>query len=180
VNLSPRSSRPPAKGNRERPNNSTYQRSGTLWEGRYKASVIESERYHLMCSRYIELNPVRSAMVADPADYPWSSYHWHAPGKSDPLITAHAAYLALGSTNEECHQAYRGLFRDQLDPARLQEIRESLNQCRVLGSECFKWKWGRRTISLQGQTEANVGRRLVGEARGRRRKIRPATHENVL
>lgn len=118
--------------------NSTYQRSGTLWEGRYKASVIESEPYLLMCSRYVELNPVRSGMVADPADYPWSSYHCHALGKADPLITDHAAYLALGSTSEERHQAYRGLFRDQLVPAGLQEIRESLNQCRVLGSERFK------------------------------------------
>ena len=86
--------------------NSTYQRSGTLWEGRYKVSVIESERYLLMCSRYIELNPVRSGMVADPADYPWSSYPWHALSKSDPLITDHSAYLALGRTNEERHEAY--------------------------------------------------------------------------
>ncbi|MFQ5802395.1 MAG: transposase [Candidatus Methylomirabilales bacterium] len=118
--------------------NSTYQRSGTLWEGRYKASVVESETYVLLCSRYIELNPVRSKLVADPAEYPWSSYHWHALGTSDPVITDHAAYLALGSTDEERHEAYRGLFRDQFNPARLQEIRESLNQCRVLGSERFK------------------------------------------
>jgi putative transposase len=118
--------------------NSTYQRSGTLWEGRYKASVVESETYVLLCSRYIELNPVRSNLVTDPAEYPWSSYQWHALGKSDPLITDHPAYLALGHTDEERHEAYRGLFRDQVDPARLQEIRESLNQCRVLGSERFK------------------------------------------
>lgn len=118
--------------------NSTYQRSGTLWEGRYKACVVESEAYLLACSRYIELNPVRSKLVADPANYPWSSYHWHALGKSDPLITDHAVYLALGSTNEERRQAYCRLLRDHLDPARLQEIRESLNQCRVLGSERFK------------------------------------------
>jgi putative transposase len=72
--------------------NSTYQRSGTLWEGRYKASVVESETYVLLCSRYIELNPVRSNLVTDPAEYPWSSYQWHALGKSDPLITDHPAY----------------------------------------------------------------------------------------
>ena len=118
--------------------NAAYQRSGTLWEGRYKASVIESESYLLMCSRYIELNPVRSKLVANPAEYPWSSYHWHALGKSDPLLTDHAVYLALGRTNEERHEAYRELFHDPLDPARLQGLRESLNQCRVLGSERFK------------------------------------------
>ena len=118
--------------------NATYQRSGTLWEGRYKASVIESESYLLMCLRYIELNPVRSNLVADPAEYLWSSYPWHALGKSDPLITDHSVYLALGRTKEERHEAYRGLFRDPLDPARLQEIRESVNQCRVLGGERFK------------------------------------------
>ena len=118
--------------------NATYRRSGTLWEGRYKASVVESETYLLVCSRYIELNPVRSKLVADPADYPWSSYRWHALGKSNPLITDHSAYLALGPTHEARHQAYWGLVRDRLDPAWLQEIRETVNQCRVLGSERFK------------------------------------------
>jgi putative transposase len=143
--------------------NATYQRSGTLWEGRYKASVIESESYLLMCSGYIELSPVRSKLVADPAAYPWSSYQWHALGKDDPLITDHAAYLALGSTDEERHQAYRAFFRDQLDSARLSEIRESLNQCRVLGSERFK-----------DEIEAALSRRVRPGKSGRpRAKVEP-------
>ena len=143
--------------------NATYRRSGTLWEGRYKASVVESERYLLLCSRYIELNPVRSGLVADPADYPWSSYPWHAFGKNNLLITDHRAYLALGGTTEERHQAYRELLRDQLDPARLQEIRESVNRCRVLGSERFK-----------DEIEAALLRRVrPGKAGRPKRKVEP-------
>lgn len=143
--------------------NATYRRSGTLWEGRYKASVVESETYLLICSRYIEFNPVRSGLVADPAEYPWSSYHWHALGKRNPLITDHSAYLALGATHEERQQAYRGLFRDQLDPARLQEIREGLNQCRVLGSERFK-----------DEIEALLSRRVRPRKAGRpRTRVEP-------
>jgi len=92
--------------------NSTYQRSGTLWEGRYKASLVESEIYLLTCSRYIELNPVRANLVTDPAEYSWSSYQWYALGKSDPLITDHAVYLELGRTDEERRKAYRELFHD--------------------------------------------------------------------
>lgn len=118
--------------------NGTYHRSGTLWEGRYKASLVDAEAYLLTCSRYIELNPVRANLVTDPADYPWSSYQWHGLGKKDSVISDHPLYLALGRTDHERHATYRELFRDSLDQAILQEIRESGNQCRVLGSERFK------------------------------------------
>jgi len=73
--------------------NHVYRRTGTLWEGRYKASLIDSERYLLACYRYIELNPVRAAMVASPAQYRWSSYRCNAVGKTDTLITPHVQYL---------------------------------------------------------------------------------------
>lgn len=63
--------------------NKTYRRSGTLWESRYKASLVDAENYLLACYRYIELNPVRANMVVHPGDYPWSSYRAHAYGEQD-------------------------------------------------------------------------------------------------
>jgi putative transposase len=90
--------------------NQRYQRTGTLWEGRFKSELVDSELYLLQVSRYIELNPVRAFMVADPADYPWSSYQANALGKSIQLLTPHPCYLALGATAAERQRNYRGLF----------------------------------------------------------------------
>jgi putative transposase len=118
--------------------NTTYQRTGTLWEGRYRASLVEAEAYLLACYRYIELNPLRAGMVQDPVEYPWSSYRWHALGQPDPIITDHALYMALGSTPQERLMAYRALCQDHLHASLLQEIRTTLHQSRVLGTERFK------------------------------------------
>jgi putative transposase len=84
--------------------NSVYQRSGTLWEGRYKSSVIDPERYLLTCCRYIEFNPVRAGIVEAPADYPWSSYGTHAYGRPDDLLREHSCYLDLGKDNRAPHK----------------------------------------------------------------------------
>jgi putative transposase len=118
--------------------NTTYQRTGTLWEGRYRASLIEAESYLLTCYRYIELNPVRAGMVRDPAAYPWSSYRWHALGHPDPVIRDHALYLALGRTGQERHTAYGALCQEQLHASLLREIRAAIHPGRVLGTERFK------------------------------------------
>ena len=118
--------------------NRLYQRSGTLWEGRYKASLVESERYLLTCYRYIELNPVRAGMVQHPGDYPWSSYLTHAQGKPNPIVTDHGEYLRLGQSPEQRQHAYRALFQYQIEPDQVHGIRAALNQCRVLGGERFK------------------------------------------
>ena len=91
--------------------NYTYKRSGTLWEGRYKSSLIDSERYLLTCYRYIELNPVRAGMVKGAGDYKWSSYAAHALGQANELIQDHSCYLALGQTEETRRTAYQALFR---------------------------------------------------------------------
>lgn len=80
--------------------NQRYSRVGTLWQGRYRATVIDSEKYFLTCSRYIELNPLRAGMVERPDQYVWSSYVHHAGIKSDPYITDHPLYWALGNTPE--------------------------------------------------------------------------------
>jgi putative transposase len=118
--------------------NATYRRTGTLWEGRFKSSLVESERYVLTCMRYIELNPVRAGLVADPGAYPWSSYRHHAVGTPDRLLHDHAMYTALGATAEaRCH-AYQALVPGGLVPADLHAIRDHVNTGRVLGSARFQ------------------------------------------
>ena len=95
--------------------NTTYRRSGSLWEGRYRSTVIDAEAYLLTCMRYIELNPVRAqSMVEHPADYPWSSYRGNALGAEDALLAPHELYRRLGRSAEERQSSYRQLFRGQL------------------------------------------------------------------
>lgn len=118
--------------------NHVYRRSGALWEGRYKAAVIDSACYLLMCYRYIELNPVRSGVVADPAQYPWSSYRAHALSEDNPLLLDHALYQALGWTTTERCTAYRALFGSAIDDEAVAAIREALRTGWVLGNDRFK------------------------------------------
>ncbi|MDD2893356.1 MAG: transposase [Halothiobacillaceae bacterium] len=118
--------------------NFVYRRSGTLWEGRFKSSLVDQEQYLLTCYRYIELNPVRANMVAQPQDYRWSSYASHALGMQDDLIDDHPLYLALGNTEDTRNAAYRELFRYQLDDAVLTDIRDSLNKGLAVGADRFK------------------------------------------
>jgi putative transposase len=119
--------------------NYKYQRTGTLWEGRYKATLIDSEQYLLTCYRYIELNPVRaSGMANHPSEYPWSSYRYNALGQADPNVTPHEEYLRLGSKPDLREKAYRELFNTHLEDKTLAEIREATNKAWVLGGGCFK------------------------------------------
>ena len=118
--------------------NYTYQRTGTLWEGRYKATLVDSEAYLLTCMRYIELNPVRADMVAHPSDYPWSSYRFNALGQSNELLVPHLEYLRLGRSDEARQAAYRQLFKYHLAESSMDEIREATNKAWVLGSDGFK------------------------------------------
>lgn len=120
--------------------NKTYKRTGTLWEGRFKSSLVDSDRYLLTCMRYIELNPVRANMVNHPGKYKWSSYHANAQGDIDQLIEPHPLYLELSGIPEQRHEAYRELFRHHMDNDVLHEIRESLNHELVLGRSYFKDK----------------------------------------
>jgi putative transposase len=120
--------------------NYTYQRSGTLWEGRYRATVVEAERYLLTCMRYIELNPVRAGMVEHPADHPWSSYRVNGQGESDPLVSPHQVYRGLGRSDEDRQSAYRQLFRAQVAKDDLEAIRESTHKGWVLGNDRFRAK----------------------------------------
>jgi len=135
--------------------NNAYDRTGTLWEGRYKATLIDSEQYLLICCRYIELNPVRAGDMAEhPSEYPWSSYHYNALGEEDGCITPHFIYKKLGKNNLLRQKAYRGLFRSRIPKKILAEIRESTNKAWVLGSASFKNK-----IQLQLDRRTDVLKR---------------------
>ncbi len=117
--------------------NRSYRRSGTLWDSRYKSSPIQAQTYLLACQRYIELNPVRAAMVDDPAHYRWSSYRANGLGKVDSRLIPHSVYRSLGDSGKERQGAYRALFRAPLDRAVIDDIRLALNQNQPLGNERF-------------------------------------------
>ena len=120
--------------------NRTYQRSGTLWEGRFRSCLTQNEEYVLACYRYIELNPVRANIVSDPRDYRWSSFHTNTEGNSgtDYLLTPHPEYLRLGSTAQERQEAYRSLFKTHLEPEQIRAIRDATNGNFVLGNKRFE------------------------------------------
>jgi putative transposase len=103
--------------------NDSYGRTGSLWEGRYRATLIDSERYLFTCYRYIEMNPVRAGLVSHPRQYPWSSYRANALGQPDALVAAHEQWCALGDDNERRQEAYRGLFDQVLDDQVVTQIR---------------------------------------------------------
>ena len=90
--------------------NRRHQRTGTLWEGRYRASIIQQDRYFLACQRYVEMNPVRAGMVDRPDQYPWSSHRHHLGLEVDSLVSPHNVYWALGNTPFDREIAYRQLF----------------------------------------------------------------------
>jgi putative transposase len=132
--------------------NFTYKRSGTLWEGRYRAAVIDAEQYLLTCMRYIELNPVRANLVEHPGDYPYSSYRANAQGESDALVMPHRPYRRLGETPGERQAAYRQLFKGHLSKTDLDAIRDTLHKGWALGDPRFRAKIeklsGRRATPL--------------------------------
>jgi len=118
--------------------NRSHKRTGTMWEGRYRAAPIDSDAYFLACCRYIELNPVRARMVDHPRDYAWSSYRAHADGAKDPLVSDHRLYRGLGRTAAERQQEYRALFRAKLPDSFVSALRAATNGGWALGDERFK------------------------------------------
>lgn len=118
--------------------NLTYRRTGTLWEGRYKSSLVHSERYCLACYRYIELNPVRAAMCASPEDYQWSSYGVNALGLPNPGIKPHEQWTALAANNTDRLEKYRLLVQQGVDQNKLEEIRNCVQKGLPTGPDRFK------------------------------------------
>ena len=113
-------------------------RTGTLWEGRYRAAPVDSDAYFFDCCRYIELNPVRARLVARPGDWLWSSYRAHASGAADPVVADHPLYRALGGTAAERQKEYRLRFRKPSDGEFVSELRQATNGGWPVGSDRFK------------------------------------------
>ena len=137
--------------------NDTYERSGTLWEGRYKAAMIDSERYFLTCQRYIELNPVRAALVENAVDYTWSSHRHCAFGVRNTLVTPHEIFICLGRDDDARRATYLALFAEPMPASEIERIREATNKGWPLGSEAFVKR-----------IEAALGRPARPSKRGRR------------
>lgn len=118
--------------------NARYRRTGTLWEGRYKTSLVQSDRYVLMCYRYIEMNPVRACMVKHPGEYPWSSFQHNALGQGNLIVCHHEKYRALASDFDARCSTYRDLFRHALTEEQINMINVALNYSFPLGDSRFK------------------------------------------
>jgi putative transposase len=118
--------------------NRTYERSGTLWEGRFKSCLTQSDSYALACYRYIELNPVRASIVDHPKAYRWSSYLANAQGWANNLVTPHSIYLALGTDDHERRHRYRALVQSGIDGDTVEKIRDATNRNRTLGDRRFE------------------------------------------
>lgn len=134
--------------------NRFYRRTGSLWEGRYKSNVVQAESHLLACQRYIELNPVRAGMVADPGHYCWSSYRANGLGLADARLTPHEGYLSLASDGRERQATYRALFRSELDAEAADDIRKALQLGMPLGGGRFA-----ETICARLGIRHNTGQR---------------------
>lgn len=139
--------------------NKRHARTGTLWEGRFRASVVESERYLFACSRYIEMNPVRAGLVADPAEYRWSSFAHHVGLRPEPLIREHPLVWSLGNTPYERQAAYRRLFDLPFEANETETIRTAIHGGWAIGDRKF-------AAAIEGQAQ----RRAAPSKPGRPRK----------
>jgi putative transposase len=144
--------------------NRKYKRTGTLWEGRHRSSLVQSERYLLTCMRYIELNPVRANMVARPEEYRWSSYGVNAWG-DESWIRPHAEYLRLGQSLTDQCTAYRAIFKHQLSEEDLDRFRKAAHYCQPVADDRFR-----------EQIEKQYGIKLGQMARGRPKRTNEELH----
>lgn len=142
--------------------NRRYQRSGTLWEGRFRSCLVDSAQYVIACHRYIELNPVRAEMVASASAYLWSSHNGNAGRASNKLLTPHTEYLALAADEMSRHAAYQGLFAAGDEPAFLAAIRDATNGGFALVGE-----------QLKSRLPADTQRRLERRPPGPRARVVP-------
>lgn len=136
--------------------NRTYQRSGTLWEGRFKSCLAQDKRFAMYCCRYIELNPVRANMVRHPGEYLWSSFRHNACGARNEIITPHSSYLSLGNSALQRQRAYLSLVESGLSGEVVSSIRSATSGNSVLGD-------GRFSREIEGA----LNRRVSSRPRGR-------------
>ncbi|HXE21904.1 MAG TPA: transposase [Rhodoferax sp.] len=135
--------------------NDAQGRSGTLWEGRYRSTLIQTERYLLACMVYIDLNPVRAGLVAEAKDYPWSSHGHYVGLRSDKLVTPHSLYWELGNTPFAREVAYAELVRAGVDAKQQTALTESALSGWALGEPDFM-------ADLQTRTQRRVSKTQAG------------------
>ncbi|MDB5792426.1 MAG: Transposase [Massilia sp.] len=143
--------------------NNKYARAGGLFEGRFRTAVVDTDRHFLLCSRFIELAPVREGQADEPGHYPWSSYPHHAGLQPDATITDHALFWALGNTPFQREAAYIDLVQQGIPVDELEQIAASVRSGQPLGSHAFK-------LDLERKTQ----RRILPARRGRPFKTPPA------
>jgi putative transposase len=148
--------------------NRTYRRTGTLWEGRFRSCLVQTEDYLLACYRYIELNPVRASLVSHPRDHSFSSYRSNAEGSPNALLTPHAEYLRLGNTAAERLTVYGNLVAAGFGAGRVDEIRLATNGGFALGGDEF-----------QAAIAQTLGRRVARGKAGRPFKSQSETAARV-
>jgi putative transposase len=139
--------------------NARHGRTGTLWEGRYKACLVDSEDYVLRCHRYIELNPVRARLTDDPASYRWSSCPAYLGQRTASGLSEHPVWLGLGDTATQRRKAWRQVLDEALPPEQLAEIRLYLQQQRALGRDAFKATVAAKTKRFASARPAHRPRR---------------------
>lgn len=142
--------------------NQKYGRTGGLFQGRFRTSLVEADRYFLACSRYLELNPVRAQLVPTAADYPWSSYGHHAGVRPDPVVSDHSLYWAMGNTPFQREAAYIELIEQGIPSDEFDTIARALLKGHPLGTEAFK-------VEL----ERTTNRQIRPAKRGRPFKVAP-------
>lgn len=135
--------------------NDVHRRSGTLWEGRYKSTLIQAERYLLACMAYIDLNPVRAGMVVQPRDYSWSSHGHYIGLRTDKLITPHPLYWDLGNTPFSREAAYADLVQAGVSASEQEALTESALHGWALGEAEF-------VSDLQGKTRRRLSKTSAG------------------
>lgn len=136
--------------------NQRHGRTGTLWEGRYKSTLIQAERYLLACMVYIDLNPVRAGLVTDPANYPWSSHQHYIGRRSDRLVTPHPLYWEMGNTPFARDAAYAELVRAGVTVDQQRALTDSALRGWALGEPDYVADLQRRTA--RRVTKARAGR----------------------
>ena len=134
--------------------NKRHGRSGTLWEGRYRSTLIQSDRYLLACMAYIDLNPVRAGMVAQASDYPWSSHAHYIGTRQDAWLTPHALYWALGNTPFARELAYAELVQAGIETQQQQALTSSTLSGWALGEDAFVDQLQQLTPRRVKQTQA--------------------------
>ena len=132
--------------------NHKYGKSGSIWEGRYKASLVQAEEYFLTVMRYIELNPVRAGMVAAPGHYRWSSFCHNAGIREISFIRPHPAYLALGGSKAQRFNAYQALFNGHIDAEVMTQISDAWQTGTPLGNDIFRDKVEKQLTRKVGQS----------------------------